>query len=89
MPYTSKSQEGELRYALHQIYETQLYFCVEKVKRIRELLKQIRSPGVELKEVFSSPMIDEDGLRWLEEDFELFTMSHSKRPRWVKRFPGK
>ena len=86
MPYTTTSKEGELRYALHYFYETQLYYTVEKVKRIREFLKQIRSPGVSLNEVLSSPMIDEDGLRWLEEDFELFTMGHSQRPGWVKRF---
>jgi hypothetical protein len=86
MTQTSKIQEGELRYALHKFYEMELYFRVENVKKIREFLKLIRSPGVELKEVLSSPMIDEDGLRWLEEDFELFTMGHSQRPGWVKRF---
>jgi hypothetical protein len=86
MTQTSKIQEGELRYALHEFYKTELSFHMENVKRIREFLKQIRSPGVGLNEVLSSPMIDEDGLRWLEEDFELFTMGHSQRPGWVKRF---
>jgi hypothetical protein len=88
MTQATKSQEGELRYALHKFYETELSSCEEKVKRIREFLKQIRSSGVGLNEVLSSPMIDVDGLRWLEEDFELFTMGHSQRPAWVKRFQG-
>jgi hypothetical protein len=86
-----KQKELEIRLALHELYAMQLPLHRTKRERIREYLEDLRSPEVDFAALMSNTLLDEDNLRWVEEDYELFTIGcpEWRRPAWVKKFVSK
>ena len=82
-----KEEEVEIRLALHELYSDQLQFLERKIERIREYLEDLRSPAVDFATLMSNSLLDEDNLRWVEEDGELLAMAYPEwqRPEWVKK----
>lgn len=86
----NQEQELEIRLALHEFYAMHLPLHERKMERIREHMKDLRSPEVDFETLMSNSLLDEDTLRWMEKDYELLTIAYpEKRPAWVKRFESK
>jgi hypothetical protein len=86
-----KEQELETRLALHEFYAMGLPLYERKMERIRKYMADLRSPEVDFATLMSNSLLDEDNLRWVEEDGDLLAMAYPEwqRPAWVKRFEGK
>ena len=83
----AKEMEVNLRLALHELYSDQLQFLERKIERIREYLENLRSPEVDFATLMSNSLLDEDKMRWVEEDGDLLAMAYPewRRPEWVKK----
>jgi hypothetical protein len=86
-----KEQEIETRLALHEFFHDRIQLYERKIERILEYMADLRSPEVDFANLMNNSLLDEENLRWLEEDYELFTMAYPewRRPEWLKRFEGK
>ena len=86
-----KEQELETRLALHEFYAMGLPLYERKMERIRKYMADLRSPEVDFATLMSNSLLDEDNLRWVEEDGDLLAMAYPewRRPEWLKRFEGK
>ena len=82
-----KEKEVEIRLALHEFYAMRLPLYERKMERIREYLEDLRSPAVDFATLVGNSLLDEDNLRWVEEDGELLAMAYpeGQRPIWVKK----
>jgi hypothetical protein len=59
----------------------QLPLYERKMERIREYMARLRSPEVDFATLMGNSLLDEDNLRWVERDYELFTMAYPESPR--------
>jgi hypothetical protein len=86
-----KEQEIETRLALHEFCHDRIQLYERKIERILEYMADLRSPEVDFATLMRNSLLDEDKLRWLEDDYDLFTMAYPEwnRPAWVKRFKGR
>ena len=82
-----KEKEVEIRLALHEFYAMRLPLYERKMERIREYLEDLRSPAVDFATLVGNSLLDEDNLRWVEEDGDLLAMAYPEwlRPEWVKK----
>ena len=57
------------------------------MERIRKYMTDLRSPEVDFATLVGNSLLDEDNLRWVEEDGELLAMAYPEwlRPEWVKK----
>lgn len=82
-----RKKELEIRLALHEFYAMGLPLYARKMERIREYLEDLRSPAVDFATLMSNSLLDEDKMRWVEEDGDLLAMAYPelRRPEWVKK----
>ena len=82
-----KEEELETRLALHEFYAMELPLYERKMERIRKYMTDLRSPEVDFATLVGNSLLDEDNLRWVEEDGELLAMAYPEwlRPEWVKK----
>ena len=82
-----RKMELEIRLALHELYSDQLQFLERKIERIRKYMADLQSPEVDFATLVGNSLLDEDNLRWVEEDGELLAMAYPewRRPEWVKK----
>lgn len=87
----AKEVEINLRLALHEFYAMWLPLYARKIERIRDYMAELRSPEVGLTTLMSNSMLDEDNLRWVEEDYELLTMAYPEWQQlaWVKKLQSR
>ena len=82
-----KEQEIETRLVLHEFYAMGLPLYERKMERIRKYMADLQSPEIDFTTLVGNSLLDEDNLRWVEEDGELLAMAYPewRRPEWVKK----
>ena len=82
-----RKMELEIRLALHEFYAMELPLYERKMERIRKYMADLQSPDVDFATLVGNSLLDEDNLRWVEEDGELLAMAYPEwlRPEWVKK----
>ena len=82
-----KEQELEIRLALDEFYAMRLPLYERKMERIRKYMADLQSPEVDFATLMSNSLLDEDKMRWVEEDGDLLAMANPewRRPEWVKK----
>ena len=79
-------RESDFRLALHKFYCMELDIIRTKEERIRKLMTDVTASSVSIEAIRNNSLLQEDRLKWLEDDAELYVMSIIRRPKWVRKF---
>ena len=81
-----KAKELETRLALQDFYSRQFEIMNNKVSRIKRFRNDLKASSISLDALLNDPLLDEDCLDWLTKDADLYVMSITRRPKWVRKF---